>query len=187
MPDGRACRPEISCPQPSPDGWLGVLYCFRLPVELGWLRSGDTIKIRILGIVVLGAALSGCAFQRAQIAQDAQANMIGMPKEQVLACMGPPVNKATEGKTEVWAYSTSPTINLDRGSGATHQQSQRVVPRRRLNDRDHHRSLRSLTNRAPPAGPARRIAARCSRDCAILDGRRIGARKESPCAPDDEA
>jgi hypothetical protein len=119
MPDGRACRPEISCPQPSPDGWLGVLYCFRLPVELGWLRSGDTIKIRILGIVVLGAALSGCAFQRAQIAQDAQANMIGMPKEQVLACMGPPVNKATEGKTEVWAYSTSPTINLDRGSGAT--------------------------------------------------------------------
>jgi hypothetical protein len=69
--------------------------------------------------VVLGAALSGCAFQRAQIAQDAQANMIGMPKEQVLACMGPPVNKATEGKTEVWAYSTSPTINLDRGSGAT--------------------------------------------------------------------
>jgi len=45
--------------------------------------------------------------------------MIGMPKEQVLACMGPPVNKATEGKTEVWAYSTNPTINMDRGSGST--------------------------------------------------------------------
>jgi hypothetical protein len=75
--------------------------------------------MRILRIVALGAALSGCAIQRAQIAQDAQSNMIGMPKEQVLACMGPPANKATEGKTEVWAYSTSPTINLDRGSGAT--------------------------------------------------------------------
>jgi hypothetical protein len=48
-------------------------------------------------------------------------------------------------------------------------QSQRVAPRRRLNDRDHHRSLQPLTNRAPSAGPAWRIAARCSRDCAILD------------------
>ena len=32
--------------------------------------------------------------------------MIGMPKEQVLACMGAPANKATEGKTEVWGYSS---------------------------------------------------------------------------------
>jgi hypothetical protein len=75
--------------------------------------------MRILGIVALGAALGGCALERAEIAQKAQSSMIGMPKEQVLACMGPPVNKATEGKTEVWAYSTSPTINMDRGSGST--------------------------------------------------------------------
>jgi outer membrane protein assembly factor BamE (lipoprotein component of BamABCDE complex) len=75
--------------------------------------------MRVLGIVALGLALSGCAIERAQIAQQAQTNMIGMPKEQVLACMGPPANKATEGKTEVWAYSTNPTINLDRGSGST--------------------------------------------------------------------
>jgi hypothetical protein len=76
-------------------------------------------KMRYLGIVTLCVALGGCALERAQIAQQAQSSMIGMPKEQVLACMGPPVNKAIEGRTEVWAYSTNPTINLDRGSGST--------------------------------------------------------------------
>jgi hypothetical protein len=76
--------------------------------------------MRILGIVALCATLGGCAFQRAEIAQKAQASMIGMPREQVLlACMGPPAQKATEGQTEVWAYNTSPTIILNQGSGAT--------------------------------------------------------------------
>jgi hypothetical protein len=75
--------------------------------------------MRILGIVALSVAFSGCAFQRAEVAQRAQASMIGMPKEQVLACMGPPAQKATEGQTEVWAYNTSPTIILNQGSGAT--------------------------------------------------------------------
>jgi hypothetical protein len=57
-------------------------------------------------IVVLFAtmAVAGCAFQRAQIAQDARGSMIGMTKEQTLACMGPPANKAAEGATEVWSY-----------------------------------------------------------------------------------
>jgi hypothetical protein len=65
--------------------------------------------MRILGIVALGAAavlLGGCAIQRAQEAQDARAQMVGMSKEQVLACMGAPVNKAAEGMTEVWAYNS---------------------------------------------------------------------------------
>ena len=62
--------------------------------------------MRILGIVVLGAALSGCAIQRAQIAQDARAQMVGMSKEQVLTCMGAPANKAAEGATEVWGYAS---------------------------------------------------------------------------------
>jgi outer membrane protein assembly factor BamE (lipoprotein component of BamABCDE complex) len=50
--------------------------------------------------------LAGCAIQRAQIAEDARAQMIGMPKEQVLACMGAPSNKAAEGATEVWGYAS---------------------------------------------------------------------------------
>src|SRR5579863_5190065 len=86
-----------------------------------WMLAGrGSSKMRILGIVALGAALSGCAaMQRAEIAQQAQATMIGMPREKVLACMGPPAQKATEGQTEVWAYNTSPTIILNEGSGAT--------------------------------------------------------------------
>src|SRR5882757_9593228 len=53
----------------TPDGRLSyVLYCFRLPVALGSLRSGDTITMRILGIVALGAALGGCASSSAEIA-----------------------------------------------------------------------------------------------------------------------
>jgi outer membrane protein assembly factor BamE (lipoprotein component of BamABCDE complex) len=64
--------------------------------------------MRVIAIVAFSAALllSGCAFQRAQEAQDARAQMVGMSKEQVLACMGPPVNKAAEAMTEVWAYNS---------------------------------------------------------------------------------
>jgi outer membrane protein assembly factor BamE (lipoprotein component of BamABCDE complex) len=62
--------------------------------------------MRILGIVALAVALAGCAFQRAEIAQDARAQMVGMSKEQVLTCMGAPANKAAEGATEVWGYAS---------------------------------------------------------------------------------
>jgi hypothetical protein len=62
--------------------------------------------MRILGIAVLGVALSGCAIQRAQVAQDARTQMVGLSKEQVLACMGAPANKASEGNTEVWGYNS---------------------------------------------------------------------------------
>ena len=59
------------------------------------------------GMLALAAMLlAGCSFQRAQVAQDAQASMVGLPKEQVLACMGPPQNKAAEGQTEVWSYAS---------------------------------------------------------------------------------
>lgn len=60
-----------------------------------------------LGIAVtLGVALAGCAIQRAQVAQDARAQMVGLSREQVLGCMGPPGNKAVEGQTEVWSYAS---------------------------------------------------------------------------------
>jgi hypothetical protein len=62
--------------------------------------------MRILGIMALCAALGGCAIQRAQVAQDARVQMIGLSKEQVLSCMGAPGNKAAEGNTEVWGYAS---------------------------------------------------------------------------------
>jgi hypothetical protein len=40
--------------------------------------------MRKWGVVALCAALSGCAFQRAEVAQTAQASMVGMTKEQIL-------------------------------------------------------------------------------------------------------
>ena len=79
-------------------------------------------QMRILRIVALSAALAGCAIQRAEIAQDARAQMVGMSKEQVLASMGAPANKAAEGATEVWGYAsgngmTVASASYDRYSG----------------------------------------------------------------------
>jgi hypothetical protein len=48
----------------------------------------------------------GCAAERAIVAQDAQTKMVGLNKEQVLACMGTPASKASEGQTEVWTYNS---------------------------------------------------------------------------------
>jgi len=62
--------------------------------------------MRMWGAVGLALVLQGCALQRAEIAQDARSQMVGMTKEQVLSCMGPPANKAAEGATEVWSYDS---------------------------------------------------------------------------------
>jgi len=62
------------------------------------LRAGAIV------FVCIGAA--GCSLQRAEVAHNAQTQMIGMSKEQVLQCMGPPVQKSAEGQTEVWSYAS---------------------------------------------------------------------------------
>jgi hypothetical protein len=62
-------------------------------------------------LAVAAMLLAGCAVQRAQVAQDAQSSMVGLSKEQVLACMGPPQNKAAEGQTEVWSYASGNGYN----------------------------------------------------------------------------
>lgn len=61
---------------------------------------------RAVTLAVCAVLLVACALQRAQVANQAQGQMVGLTKEQVLACMGPPGNKATEGATEVWSYSS---------------------------------------------------------------------------------
>jgi hypothetical protein len=81
-------------------------------------RLGGITVMRALGVVALAAALCGCAFQRAQVAQDARAQMVGMSKEQVLACMGPPANKAAEGQTEVWSYNSGDGTVVASGSAS---------------------------------------------------------------------
>ena len=64
------------------------------------------MRARLLWLTAIGLALTACSIQRAQIANDAQAKMIGLSKEQVLACMGPPLNKGTGGASEVWSYNS---------------------------------------------------------------------------------
>ena len=56
--------------------------------------------------VACGLVVSGCAVVRAKQAEEAQTKMIGLNKEQVLACMGVPAQKAVEGSTEVWSYNS---------------------------------------------------------------------------------
>jgi outer membrane protein assembly factor BamE (lipoprotein component of BamABCDE complex) len=68
---------------------------------------------RAVVAVVIATCVADCATQRAQIANYAQNKMVGLTKEQVLACMGSPASKATEGATEVWSYpSGNCTVNV---------------------------------------------------------------------------
>jgi outer membrane protein assembly factor BamE (lipoprotein component of BamABCDE complex) len=69
--------------------------------------------LRTMVAVVIAACVADCAAERTQIANYAQNKMVGLTKEQVLACMGPPASKATEGATEVWSYpSGNCTVNV---------------------------------------------------------------------------
>jgi outer membrane protein assembly factor BamE (lipoprotein component of BamABCDE complex) len=64
------------------------------------------MKTKFVCALIIASVSAGCSIQRAQVAAQAQTTMIGMSKEQVLACMGPPITKATEGATEVWSYQS---------------------------------------------------------------------------------
>ena len=64
------------------------------------------MRYRAILPIVAVAALAGCSVQRAQTASAARSQMIGMAKENVLACMGPPQQRAAEGATEVWSYGS---------------------------------------------------------------------------------
>jgi hypothetical protein len=77
------------------------------------------IRFVLAAIVVVVAA--GCAIQRAQVAGEAQNKMVGLTKEQVLACMGPPGSKAAEGATEVWSYGSGDgrSTSITQGSSIT--------------------------------------------------------------------
>ena len=51
-------------------------------------------------------ALSGCEGEPLEVDQVAQQSMIGLPKRDILACLGPPAERAPAGQaTEIWTYS----------------------------------------------------------------------------------
>ena len=53
---------------------------------------------------LLGLAVSSCVGQRSNIALQAKTSLVGRTKEQILACMGVPLQHAIVGTTEVWSY-----------------------------------------------------------------------------------
>jgi hypothetical protein len=75
----------------------------------------------------LTATLSGCggSLRRDDDAAKAKTRMIGMTREEILACMGPAKKKAAEGTTEVWSYlstdyESSSTYDTIKPTGYAH-------------------------------------------------------------------
>lgn len=66
-------------------------------------------------------ALNACdSLTRSSDAAIARHKMVGWTKEQVLACMGPPKQKAHTGNTEVWSYAST------NGLGSSNSISQKI-------------------------------------------------------------
>jgi hypothetical protein len=65
------------------------------------------MRASAVGLLFAGLLVSACGYQRAQVAKDAPNLMMGMSKDQVLACMGQPANKSTAAGAEVWSYNST--------------------------------------------------------------------------------
>ncbi|HYG87793.1 MAG TPA: hypothetical protein VD978_16155 [Azospirillum sp.] len=84
-------------------------------------------KALSIGAVVVGVMLAGCAEgPRAQLAQQAQTALVGMPKSQLLSCAGVPTRQATADGREFFTYvhgsgfaagGPSTSIGIGGGSG----------------------------------------------------------------------
>jgi hypothetical protein len=68
-------------------------------------------RTRLAVTLVCCFVVAGCSVQSALVAQDAQSKIVGLTKEQVLACMGPQANRIAEGATEVWSYNSVTKVN----------------------------------------------------------------------------
>ena len=102
---------------------------------------------RVWLAAMCGLIVSSCAVMRAKEANEAQVTMVGMSKEQILACMGVPAAKAVEGATEVWSYnsgngqtvgfgSSSASVSGGRGYASGHGFSSIVTQQRKVLHRE---------------------------------------------------
>lgn len=55
----------------------------------------------MIALAVASDARLDARSSESQVAPDTQARMVGLTKERVLVCMGPPAARAAEGATEV--------------------------------------------------------------------------------------
>jgi hypothetical protein len=85
---------------------LSVALLAMIPVSRkSRMNSRQAVALAVVGFTA--SLISDCSssrFERAEIATHAKAQMIGMSKEQVLACMGAPSQHVAVGQTEVWSY-----------------------------------------------------------------------------------
>jgi hypothetical protein len=76
--------------------------------------------MRILGIVVLGAALAGCAASRQEVSARLGDQYVGQNVDALVVKFGPPAStfKMNSGDTSyVWQIGNQTNISTDRGSG----------------------------------------------------------------------
>jgi hypothetical protein len=76
--------------------------------------------MRILGIVALGAALSGCAASRQEVATRLGDQYVGQNVDALVVKFGPPAStfKMNSGDTSyIWQLGNQTNINTDQGSG----------------------------------------------------------------------
>ncbi len=66
-------------------------------------------RFATIALLATAVLLSGCmgSLSRDDTAAKAKIQMVGLSKEDVLACMGIPKKKAAEGTTEVWSYPST--------------------------------------------------------------------------------
>lgn len=78
--------------------------------------------MREVWVLTLIAALfvSSCTIQRSNTAAAAKKSMIGISKEQVLACMGSPGRTSAVGSTEVWRYGSGGNHSTGFGAGSSY-------------------------------------------------------------------
>lgn len=91
--------------------------------KIRWFAMKPRCAAAVLALLAFAALLiSACAssrFGRAEVATHAKAEMVGMSKEQVLACMGAPPQHTAVGQTEVWSYpSGGDTTTFSTASGS---------------------------------------------------------------------
>lgn len=58
-------------------------------------------------VATVSLVLVGCgSFERVELAERAKSELVGFSKEEILACMGAPSERASAGATEVWDYES---------------------------------------------------------------------------------
>ena len=69
-----------------------------------YFSADALLRMRVLCAALIGSlAVAACSMQSAP-EPEMHSNMLGLTEKQISSCLGAPVQKSTEGDTEVWSY-----------------------------------------------------------------------------------